>query len=155
MYPFLLTLHSILRWVVVILGVIAIIRGFAGWLGRKDWAATDDKLGLAFTISLDLQLLIGLVLYFFASPITMGALQDMAAAMGNSVLRFFTVEHVFGMVIAIIVAHVGRALARRATTDAGKHKRAALFYLVSLLIVLVSIPWPFLPAGSGRPWFRL
>jgi hypothetical protein len=155
MYPLLLTLHSLLRWLIVIFGVIAVIRGFAGWLGHKGWTATDDRLGMGFTISLDLQLLVGLVLYLFASPITTGALQNMGAAMGNSVLRFFTIEHVFGMVIAIIIAHVGRALARRAATDTGKHKRTALFFLLSLLIILISIPWPFLPAGAGRPWFRI
>jgi hypothetical protein len=153
MYQFFLILHSLLRWVIVIVGLIAIIRAFVGWLGRKEWTSEDNALGLGFTGALDLQLLVGLLLYLFFSPMTTAALQNFGGVMANSVLRFFAVEHVFGMVIAITVAHIGRSLSKRATTDAGKHKRVAIFFLIAFLIVLASIPWPFLPAGSGRGWF--
>ena len=154
MYPFLLILHSILRWVILIFGIIAIVRGFMGWLGNRPWTQTDNRMGLGFVTSLDLQLLVGLVLYLI-SPISKGAMSDFGAAMGNSLLRFFAVEHVLGMVVALVVAHVGRTLSRRNRPDTAKHRLAAIFFLVALLIVLISIPWPFMPAGAGRPWFRL
>ncbi len=155
MYPFLLTLHSLLRWVVVILGVIAVVRGFMGWRGNRPWTQTDNRVGLGFVTSLDVQLLIGFLLYVVFSPMTTAALRDFGGAMGNSVLRFYAVEHLFGMVVALVVAHVGRSLARRDRPAAAKHRLAALFFLAALLIIFISIPWPFMPAGAGRPWFRL
>lgn len=141
MYSFILTLHNIMRWLVLIFGVLAVLRGFYGWFGKKEWASIDDRLGLGFTSTMDIQLLLGLLLYFVFSPITKAAFQDMGAAMADASLRFFAVEHLLMMVIAVIIVHVGRALSKRATTDTGKHKRAALLYALGLLLVLASIPW--------------
>ncbi len=141
MDSFILSLHNIMRWLVLIFGVLAVLAAFYGWFGKKNWSQLDDRLGLGFTSTMDIQLLLGLLLYFIFSDITKAAFQDMGAAMSNSGLRFFAVEHLLMMVIAIIIVHIGRALSKRATTDAGKHKRAAIFYTLGLLIVLASIPW--------------
>ena len=153
MYPLVLTLHSLVRWAIVIVGVVAVVRAFVGWRGNKPWAQLDDRLGLGFTSTMDLNLLLGLLLYFVLSPITTGALRDMGAAMGNSVTRYFAVEHILLMIIAVVVAHIGRARSKKAASDAGKHKQAAIFFTVSLVLVLLAIPWPFLSAGAGRGWF--
>lgn len=155
MYQFLLILHSLLRWVILVFGIIAIVRGFRGWRSNRPWCQADDRTGLVFVTSLDLQLLVGFLLYLFFSPMTTGALRDFGAAMGNSVLRFYAVEHLFGMAVALVVAHIGRSLSRRDRPAPAKHRMAALFFLAALLIIFISIPWPFMPAGAGRPWFRL
>ena len=63
LYPILLPLHNILRWVVLIAALFAIYRAFAGWLGKKDWSSTDDKAGMWFTMLMDIQVLVGLILY--------------------------------------------------------------------------------------------
>jgi hypothetical protein len=151
MYPFILITHSWLRWVVLIVAVAAAGKALAGWLGKRDWTALDDRLGLVFTIGLDLQFLVGLILYI-VSPLTQAAVQNFGAAMANSVLRFFSLEHVVLMVVAIALAHVGRALAQKATGIA-RHRRAAIFYGLALLVILSAIPWPF--RFADLPWFRL
>jgi hypothetical protein len=153
MYPLVLTLHSLVRWAIVIVGIVAIVRAFMGWRGGKPWAQLDDRLGLAFTSVMDLNLLLGLLLYFVLSPITTGALRDMGAAMGNSALRYFAVEHILIMIIAVVVAHIGRSRSKKAATDTGKHKQAAIFFTAAMVLVLLAIPWPFLSAGAGRGWF--
>jgi hypothetical protein len=153
MYPLVLTLHSLVRWAIVIVGIVAIVRAFMGWRGGKPWAQLDDRLGLAFTSIMDLNLLLGLLLYFVLSPITTGALRDMGAAMGNSALRYFAVEHILIMIIAVVVAHIGRSRSKKAATDTGKHKQAAIFFTAAMVLVLLAIPWPFLSAGAGRGWF--
>lgn len=147
MYSFILSLHNIMRWLVLIFGILAVLRSLYGWFGKKEWASIDDRLGLGFTSTIDIQLLLGLLLYFVLSPITRQAFQDFGAAMSNSDLRYFAVEHFLMMVIAVVLAHIGRAMSRRATTDVGKHKRAAIFYTLALLVILASIPWfrPLLP----------
>ncbi len=147
MNSFILSLHNIMRWLVLIFAVLAILRSLYGWFGKKEWAQIDDRLGLGYTITMDIQLLLGLLLYFVFSPLTRQAFQDFGAAMSNSALRYFAVEHFLMMFIAVVLVHIGRAMSRRATTDVGKHKRAAIFFTVALLLMLASIPWfrPLLP----------
>ncbi len=147
MYPILLGLHNITRWLVLIVGILAVVRAFMGWSGKRPWTGLDNSAGLFFTISMDVQLLLGLLLYGVFSPITTGAFADFGAAMSNPDARFWLVEHIFMMVLAVILAHVGRSLAKKAPTDVAKHKRAAIFFTLALIVVLAGIPWfrPMLP----------
>lgn len=151
LYSILLPLHNILRWIVLIAALFAIFRAFAGWLGKKDWTRTDDKAGMWFTMVMDIQVLAGLILYFL-SPLTQSALQNFGGAMSNAVARFFAVEHILLMVVAAAAAHMGRAFSRKASGSLSKHKRAAIWFVLALLLVLVAIPWPF--SVAARPWIR-
>ncbi|MBX7234631.1 MAG: hypothetical protein K1X65_09625 [Caldilineales bacterium] len=150
MYDFLLTLHSLLRWVVVIAAVLAVVRGFLGWSGKRPWSGLDDRLGLIFTISLDVQVLLGLLLYFVLSPITRAALSNLSAAMSNDVTRFFLAEHFPLMLIAVVLAHIGRSRARKAADNQKKFRQTAIWFGIALLLILAAIPWPFLASGAGR-----
>lgn len=152
MYSFVLFLHSLVRWVVVIAGLAAFIRALLGMSGNRRWSQLDNQLGIGFTSALDLNLLLGLLLYAVLSPITTGAFKDMAAAMGASVTRFFLMEHSLMMLVAIVVAHIGRSRAKKAATDGAKFKQTAIFFGLALLLILLAIPWPFLATGSGRGW---
>ena len=120
---------------------LAVVRG----------GARDESAGRWFTGLLDLQITLGLVLYFILSPVTGAALDDFGGAMKNTQLRFFAVEHVIGMLIGTALAHVGRGRVRKAPLER-KGRTAAIFYGLALLAILASIPWPGLPAG--RPLFR-
>ena len=140
MYNFILTLHNITRWIVLIAGLVATITALFGWLRKKEWTATDNKMGLIYTISFDIQLILGLILYLWLSPITQLAFKDFGAAMGDDSMRFFAVEHISIMLLALILAHVGRVLVKRAD-GVSKFKRATIFFGISLLLVLGSIPW--------------
>lgn len=141
MYPFILSAHNIVRWLVLIFALLAIIKAFIGWFGKKEWKGLDDKLGLGFTVSLDIQVLLGLLLYVVFSPITRSAFSDIGAAMANSDLRFFLVEHFLMMIVALVLAHIGRSRAKKADTDVSKHKNAAIFYTIAFLLILAAIPW--------------
>src|SRR5690606_40967319 len=92
-----LFLHSWMRWVVLAAAVIVVLRALRGWLASQPWGPTDDKAGRIFTGVLDLQFLLGLILYAVLSPITTAAFTDMGAAMRDSLLRYWAVEHAFGM----------------------------------------------------------
>lgn len=147
MYQFVLAVHNIVRWVVLFSGIIAAVLAFAGWFGKRDWTERDRKLGLAFTISIDIQLLLGLILYLFLSPITKAAMQGISDLMGDAGLRYFGLEHVFYMALAIVFAHLGSALPRRVQDPVAKHRRAATWFTLAVLLVLLGMPWmrPFFP----------
>jgi putative Ca2+/H+ antiporter (TMEM165/GDT1 family) len=153
MYLAVLTLHSYVRWIVVILASVAVVRALGGWLGRKEWTALDRRLGVFFSSSMDLQLLLGLILYIFLSPSTHTAFQDFGAALSNEVLRYWSLEHIGLMLVAVVLVHVGQTLSKRAGEARVKHRQAAIFFGLAILIVLFAIPWPFLP--YGRPLIRL
>lgn len=142
----LLPLHSIIRWAVLLLAVWAIVEA---WRGRSGSYA--GKAGLFFTIALDVQLLLGVTL-FFLSPIVSTALSDMRVAMKAAPLRFWAVEHTSMMVLALVVAHGARILAKRATDAAAKAKRCLIGFSVALVLILLAIPWPFRMA-IARPLF--
>jgi uncharacterized membrane protein YozB (DUF420 family) len=146
MYMFLLDLHNLLRWVIVIVGVVAVAMALRGAFTRGAWTGQQNSLGRVFTISVDVQLLVGLLLYFVFSPITTGAFADFGAAMKNDHTRFFLVEHLPLMVIAIALIHVGAARARKLNSA----RPAAIFYTVAMVLMVIAIPWwrPLIP-GMG------
>jgi len=145
MYTVLIVTHSWLRWIVLVAGLLAVARALAGRSSRRTWGPGDQAPGRWYTILFDVQVLVGLLLYVWASPITMAARQNMAASMGNSATRFWLVEHPVGMIAALALAHVGRSRVRKAQSDRERFSKAALFYGLSLLIALLSTPWPGLP----------
>lgn len=150
MYIGLLHLHSALRYVVVILLIAAILKAFAGWFGNKYYTETDRKLALFTMVSVHLQLVIGLILYFI-SPVVQSALADMGAAMKDTQLRFWAVEHIATNIIGIVLITVGYSTAKRAATDKAKFTRMAVFYLIGFVLIMSAIPWPW--SRVARGWF--
>jgi hypothetical protein len=141
MYTGFLHLHDTLRWLILLSLVATLVKYLAGWLGRKRWEKMDNILGLVFTSLMDLQLLTGLALYFFLSPITQLALSNFGGAMKDADLRFYAVEHFSMMLIAVILVHIGRAKSKKARNDASKFKITFIFFLIALLVILAAIPW--------------
>ena len=149
MYSLFVALHSLLRWVVLIAGILAVGRAVAGLLGPRPWTPRDDRGGRFFVMAVDTQMLVGLILYGILSPITYAAFSNMGAAMKDGTLRFYTVEHVFMMLIAVALVHIGRKRVQKAAGDAAKHRTAAIFFGLALVLILAGIPWPF--REVGRP----
>lgn len=152
MYSVLLTLHSILRWVILILSVVAIARSFSGMTAGKPFSAADKKVGLFLMISAHTTLLVGLYLYFFG-PWGFANIRSLGfgEVMKNNTYRFFAVEHIFGMLVAIVLITMGRGASKKNIPDHSKHKRTFWFILVALVIILATIPWPF-RTEVARPW---
>jgi hypothetical protein len=152
MYTALLTVHSYLRWVVLVVALLAVIRALAGVTQRRPWTPADDGAARWFGMTLDTQMLLGFVLYFFLSPFTMSAWSDIGAAMRDATTRFVVIEHLFGMLIAVALTHVGRARIRKGRDSASRHRQALIFFGLALVVMLLSIPWPGRP--GGRELFR-
>ena len=104
-------------------------------------------------IMLDAQMLLGLLLYGLLSPYTAAAMNDFGAAMRDPVLRFWAVEHLTLMLSAVILAHLGRVLARKTDEVDKKRKRFLICFGLALLLMLLGMPWPGM--ASGRPLFRV
>jgi len=145
MYLGLLHAHSGLRWLVLIFLIVAIANAFSKKKSGT-WTPKDRKLSAMTMGMVHLQFVIGLVLYFISPKVsfTEGFMQ-------NSVLRFYAVEHITMMIIAIALISIGHSKAKKATIDSKKFGAIATFYLIGLIIMLASIPWPF--RNLGGAWF--
>ena len=153
MYTALLFLHSLLRWVILVLLIVAIYKSYTGMKGGKPFTAGDKKVGLFLMISAHTTLLIGLY-QWIVGPWGLKNIENMGfgAVMKDNVARFYAVEHLTGMLIAIVLITIGRGVSKKSLPDAVKHKKTFWFFLIALVIILASIPWPF-RAGIARPWF--
>lgn len=151
MYTTVLTIHSWVRWLALVAGVGATLAAMRGKVQGESSLA--DRWGLFAMMALDIQMLLGLLLYFALSPFTTQAMRDFSAAMKNAELRFWAVEHIAIMFAAVILAHAGRVLARKAPTPQAKRTRLLVCFGLATLCMFLRTPWPGLP--NGRPLFRL
>jgi uncharacterized membrane protein YphA (DoxX/SURF4 family) len=149
---YILPIHNILRWAVLLFGVWTLLNAVTGVLHKRNYTGTDNKANLFFMISCDIQLLVGLILYFNGAWFE-SLKANAKAVMGNAGPRFFAVEHVLMMIIAWLLVHVGRSMVKRSDIDAQKHKRSLIYFGIALVIILAMIPWPFRQAGIARQWF--
>lgn len=141
MYTGFLHLHNFLRWLILLTGFLSIFMAWRGWLGKKNWTNFDNIFGITFTSLIDVQLLIGLALYFFLSPLTRVAFNDFGGAMKNPELRFYAVEHILAMIFAVVIIHIGRIRSKNASTPERQHRVAAILYTIGLILILSVIPW--------------
>jgi uncharacterized membrane protein YbhN (UPF0104 family) len=151
MYTTVLLLHSWIRWIALVACVGVTLAALRGKVeGDKSIA---DRWGLVAMTALDLQMLLGLVLYLGLSPTMREILNHFGEAMKRADTRFWAVEHIASMFVAIVLAHVARVLARKAATPAAKRTRLLVCFGIATLLLLVGMPWPGRP--GGRDLFRL
>ena len=148
-YEAFLMLHSFVRWLVVFSALGAVGMSVAGLSQGRAFSVTQKKVNTVFLAVLHTNVIIGALLYFGLSPVTEAIFANFGAAMKDSQLRFWAVEHIFGMSLAATFATIGVIKVKRAKTDPDKHKRGAIFFGLSTVCLLASIPWPFMPAGRA------
>lgn len=147
MYSFLLIAHSWLRYPVLLLVLLVMLRCAAGLLRGSEWDGADEGLGRWLIRAWDLQFLLGLVLYFL-SPITQFAFANFGEAMGDRQLRVVTLEHPLLMLLATAALHAGWVRARKSAAARGRLLRWLLFVAAAALLTAIAIPW------EGRPLLR-
>ena len=138
-----LALHSLVRWAAIAFGFAIIIRSFSG-MSKGSFEDADGRFGRLFTISLDVQMLVGTLMYLFFSTITTSAFENMGSAMSNAVTRFWIVEHP-----TMVFAHIGVVRVRKAPEAKAKHRAGLIFFGIAMLLILVGTPWPF--SLAARP----
>lgn len=139
MYTGLLHTHSMLRYVVLILLLIAIFKALTA--GARVYTEGDRKLNLFTMISAHVQLLVGFILYFVSPMVNF-------SQMSNAVYRYWNVEHVSIMVVALVLITVGHSKSKKAKDSHAKHKAISLFYSLGLIVILVGI----LMIKDRNPW---
>ena len=141
-----------MRWAILLFGLWTLLNAITGVMNKRAYSANDNRSNLFFMISFDIQLLLGLILYFSNSWFN-NLKSNLEHTMKDPFLRFFTVEHTIMMILAWILVHAGRTAVKRAATDAAKHKKMLIYFGLALLLILAAIPWPF-RTEIARPLLR-
>ncbi len=129
-----------MRWAVVLFGLYAITKSARGLMKNQDYTPNHNMAATLFVASVHLQALLGILLYLARNWASNFA--DMSN-MKNATLRFWTVEHAIGMLVAVILIQVGRSKSKKATDVRKKHKTSLIYFAIGLILILAMIPWPF------------
>jgi len=144
-------MHSFLRWVALALLVWSVISAWRGMGAQRAFTSGDQKRGLFTMALLHVQLLLGLALWALGER-GLKAFAD-PDVMSNSLLRFFAVEHMVGMIVGILFGTLGHSLSKRASSDRMKFRKQAIWFTLALVVILVMIPWPFREGFEWVGWF--
>lgn len=152
MYQFTLVIHSVLRWLIIVLLIVNITRSFLH--NNNLYSLKDRSWNLRLLIITHITFLIGLYQYFFGPKgLALIKAYGMSTVMKDKTLRFWAVEHMTGMLIAIVLITMTSNLSKKSIGgDATKHKKLFWFYIIALFVIIVSVPWPF--RFAEVPWFR-
>ena len=117
--------HSGLRWIALILLLVAIVNA-AKSQNSGNYMKKDKMINLFAMIFLHIQLLIGLGLYFSSSKVNF-----IEGWMSEEILRFYGMEHLIGMLLAIIIVSRGRSNAEKKMKGSrNKHRKILKTYLI-------------------------
>ncbi len=141
-------MHSALRWVILITLIFAVLKHFLGKKDGRNYSPLDKRMALIPLILAHIQLLVGLVLYFGK-----GYNKFVENTMTNAVSRFWAVEHIGGMILAVILITIGFSKAKKIADNKKRFSKIFVFYLIALILMLVSIPWPFRAGFEHLGWF--
>lgn len=141
-----------MRWLVLASLLYSIYRAYKGYTLNSQFSKSDNAVRHWTATIAHIQLVIGITLYT-QSPIIKYFWHTFNDAIHNIDVAFFGLIHIILMLIAIILITVGSSLAKRKTTDKEKFKTMLIWFLISLIIIFIAIPWPFSPL-SNRPYFR-
>jgi hypothetical protein len=144
MYEFIRSTHSSLRWILLLVLLFVIVRSWMGFVNKRSYTKLDNATSGALVGLAHLQLLLGLLLYFGLSPITQLAFSDFGAAMKDSQLRLYAVEHFITMLAAVALIQVGRIVSKKASDDTSKYKKMAIYTTIAVLLMISRMPnWKF------------
>ena len=150
----LLHLHNLLRWIIVILLLLSIVKAYTGWKGNKSFSAGDAKIWLFTMIASHITLLLGLYQWLMGRyGILTFEIPEGSSRMKDPFIRFFQVEHPVSMLLAILFITLGRGMAKKDLNDTLKYRQAFIYFFVALLLLLAAVPWPFRGEIIGRPLF--
>lgn len=142
--PILLVLHSVVRYIVLIMIIVLIVKSLMGWMNKSEYNSGDNKISLFTLIATHIQFLLGLILYF-VSPFV----QFNENTMKEDAIRYWTVEHITVMLIAVVLITVARSTSKKFADGPSRHRRLFILNTIALLLILVGI------SMSGRGMFGL
>jgi len=135
-------LHSYWAYLVLVVLILATVNALIKFFGDKEFDAKDFRISLFALITMHIQLLLGVILFFTKDYFTtIKEIGGMGEVMKNSELRNLIIEHPLTMIIAVALVTIGYSKSKKKLTSKPKFKMIAIFYTIALVLVLAKIPW--------------
>jgi hypothetical protein len=131
--------HSLLRYFILIALVVVIVNSLLGVMNKKPFGKWDNKFSLYLLIFTHMQLVVGIIIYFMHLSKVGGLVQFNASTMKTPGLRYWAVEHMLGMLVAVVLITVARASSKRLSDDTARHRRLLVFNLIALAVIVITI----------------
>jgi high-affinity Fe2+/Pb2+ permease len=141
-----LHVHSVMRWIVLLFLTWSVVNALIKWTGKKTPVKTDRLVSLLAVAGIHVQLVLGIVLFFISPKVVFNEF-----TMSNALIRFFTVEHSLLMLISVVLITIGFVRFKRSVSASAGFKKLFIYHGISLLLILIAIPWPWRNLGAG--WF--
>jgi heme A synthase len=141
MYTAVQHLHSYWAYLVLLVVVLATFNAIFKLAGKKPFGPQDFRISLFALITMHLQLVIGLVLYFVSPYFSAFSDKSMGEIMGDSTLRLYLIEHPLTMIVAIVFITIGYSKHKKKLSSSKKFKTLTIFYSIALFLLLLKIPW--------------
>lgn len=136
-------LHNLLRWIILILLVLSIVKSFMGARSGKPFNNGDRKTWLFTMIASHITLLLGIYqLLLGRYGIISAGYEGEGSFMKDKFYRFFWMEHPLMMIIAIVLITKGYGMAKKDVPDQDKYKKALRYFIGALILILAAVPWP-------------
>jgi uncharacterized membrane protein (UPF0182 family) len=144
-------LHNLLRWIILILLVVSVVKSYMGWKSGKAFSAGDRKIWLFTMIAAHVTLLIGLYQWLAGRyGLLTHQRPEGVSMMKDGYYRFFQFEHPLTMIVAILLITMGYGVAKKQLSDSDKYRKAFQLFLLALILILLRTPWPFMDTvGRG------
>jgi len=138
-------LHNLLRWIILILLVISVVKSYTGWKSGKAFSEGDKKIWLFTMIAGHVTLLIGLYQWLAGRYGLMTHVRpEGTSMMKDTFYRFFQLEHPLTMIVAILLITMGHGVAKKHFSDSEKYRKGFQLFLLALVLILLRTPWPFM-----------
>lgn len=131
MHSIINTLHSYNRYLILVALVYVLYRSWSGWMGKKSYEKADNTASVALLGLAHLQLVLGLIQYFVTSAYTTGGMP-----ISDPWVRYFKMEHISAMILAVVLIQLGRTFSKKATLDVDKHKKLAIYTTIATVIIV-------------------
>lgn len=129
-----LSLHSIVRWLIVVVAAVAIVKFWIGWRRGQTFSSMDRGLSSGFSGLIDLQVVLGFIYFFW---------NGLATGIG---FPSFRIEHMITMLVAAVVAHL--AALWKKSEDKLRFRNSLFIVIDTLIIILLGLAR--LPGGLSR-----
>jgi uncharacterized membrane protein (UPF0182 family) len=144
-------MHNLLRWIILILLLVSVVKSYMGWKSGKAFSAGDRKIWLFTMIAAHVTLLIGLYQWLAGRyGLLTHQRPEGVSMMKDGYYRFFQFEHPLTMIVAILLITMGYGVAKKHLSDSDKYRKAFQLFLLALILILLRTPWPFMDTvGRG------
>ncbi len=136
-YPYFIKFHIAFSVLFLLLAITITLCSFYGWVKSSNYTPFSNKLRKVFLSALYIDLILGIILYFFLQK--PDDFINAQQAMKFSSLRFWAIQHFSNMLFVVVISQIGSIFITNTNNSIKKYKYSFIYFGVSTFIIIVSV----------------